>query len=83
VINAAGLINVADELQGYDPDRAKARVETIYRTLREIFQIARERHITTAAAADAFAEERIGRIGRIRLYWVPNGRGWERIWGRG
>jgi leucine dehydrogenase len=83
VINAAGLINVADELQGYDPDRAKARVETIYRTLREIFQIARERHITTAAAADAFAEERIGRIGRIRLYWVPGGRGWERIWGRG
>ena len=47
------------------------------------FQIARERHITPAAAADAFAEERIGKIGRVRLYWVPGGRGWARIWGRG
>jgi leucine dehydrogenase len=71
VINAGGLINVADELQGYNPDRAKARVESVYRTLREIFEMARDRHITTAAAADAFAEERIGKIGRVRLYWVP------------
>src|SRR5437870_8490658 len=30
VINAGGLINVADELQGYDPERARARVDTIY-----------------------------------------------------
>jgi leucine dehydrogenase len=83
VINAGGLINVADELHGYDPDRAKARVEGVYRTLREIFQIARERHITTAAAADHFAMERIKRIGRVRLYWVPGGRSWSRIWAKG
>jgi len=83
VINAGGLINVADELQGYNPDRAKARVESVYRTLREIFEMARDRHITTAAAADAFAEERIGNIGRVRLTWVPGGRGWAKIWARG
>ena len=52
----------------------------MYRTLREIFEIARERHISTSAAADAFAEERVGKIGRVRLYWVPDGRGWARIW---
>jgi len=81
VINAGGLINVADELQGYNPARAKARVEQIYRTLREIFDIARDRRTSTAAAADAYARERIGRIGRVRLYWVPGGRGWAKIWG--
>jgi leucine dehydrogenase len=82
VINAGGLINVADELQGYDPERAKAGVEGVYRTLREIFHIARDRHISTARAADAFAEERIGKIGRVRLYWVPGGRSWAKIWKR-
>jgi leucine dehydrogenase len=82
VINAGGLINVADELQGYNETRAKARVQTIYRTLREIFRMARDRGITTAAAADRFAEERIERVGRIRLYWVPGGRGWAKIWAR-
>ena len=82
VINSGGLINVADELQGYNPERAKSRIESVYRTLREIFHIARDRHISTAAAADAFAEERVGRIGRVRLYWVPGGRAWSKIWNR-
>jgi leucine dehydrogenase len=82
VINAGGLVNVADELQGYNPDRAMARVQSVYRTLREIFQMARERHISTSSAADAFAQERIGKIGRVRLYWVPGGRGWARIWAK-
>jgi leucine dehydrogenase len=83
VINAGGLISVADELQGYDENRAKAAVEGIYRTLREIFHIARDRHTSTSAAADAYAEERIGKIGRVRLYWVPGGRGWSKIWAGG
>ena len=82
VINAGGLINVADELQGYNETRAKTRVQTIYRTLREIFRMARDRGISTAAAADRFAEERIERVGRIRLYWVPGGRAWAKIWSR-
>jgi leucine dehydrogenase len=83
VINAGGLINVADELQGYNRERAMARVQGVYRTLRQIFHIARDRHISTAQAADRFAEERIEKIGRVRLYWVPGGRGWAKIWARG
>jgi leucine dehydrogenase len=82
VINAGGLINVADELQGYNPERARVRVESVYRTLREIFEVARDRHISTSAAADAFALERVGKIGRVRLTWTPGGRGWARIWAR-
>jgi leucine dehydrogenase len=82
VINAGGLINVADELQEYNEKRAKSRLQEVYRTLREIFNIARDRRISTSAAADAFAEERIEKIGRVRLYWVPGGRGWSKIWAR-
>jgi leucine dehydrogenase len=82
VINAGGLINVADELQGYNAERAKARIQQVYRTLREIFSISNEQGISTARAADMFAEDRIGKIGRVRLYWVPGGRGWAKIWAR-
>jgi leucine dehydrogenase len=73
VVNAGGLINVADELHGYKPERARASVENVYRTLREVFTIARENHLSTAEGADRFAESRIDRIGRVRLYWVPGG----------
>ena len=52
VINAGGLINVADELRGYDRDRAMGKVEAIYRTLREVFSISREQDIPTNEAAD-------------------------------
>jgi leucine dehydrogenase len=71
VANAGGLINVADEFSGYTPERAKASVENIYRTLREIFTIAREDHVSTAEAADRYAESRLERISRLRRYWVP------------
>src|SRR5439155_15555858 len=73
VINAGGLINVADELQGYHPERAKARVQSIYRTLREIFHIARDRHISTSAAADAFAGNASGRSGGCACTGFPAG----------
>jgi leucine dehydrogenase len=73
VANAGGLINVADELHGYVPARAKASVEGVYRTLREVFRIAREDRTSTAAAAERFAESRLQRIGRLRRFWVPSG----------
>lgn len=71
VANAGGLINVADELHGYVPERARSSVESVYRTLREVFRIARENRISTAAAADRYAESRLQGIGRLRRYWVP------------
>jgi leucine dehydrogenase len=59
VINAGGLINVEDELHGYDAARALAKAEAIAGTLREIFAIARDERITPAEAADRLAESRI------------------------
>src|SRR5438105_2848031 len=71
IINAGGLINVADELRGYDRERATRQVEQIYRTLREIFQTAKEQGISTSRAADGYALERVERVGRLRRIWVP------------
>jgi leucine dehydrogenase len=67
VINAGGLINVEDELRGYDHARAMRRVEGIYKQLQRIFSMARERNISTAQAANEYAQERIRKISRIRL----------------
>jgi leucine dehydrogenase len=71
VINAGGLINVADELIGYDPERAMKHVEEVYRTLREVFRRARLEQMTPAEAASRLAEDRIQGVGRVRLLWVP------------
>jgi leucine dehydrogenase len=70
VINAGGLINVEDELRGYDRERAMKRVEGIYKQLQYIFAMSREKGISTAQAADEYAEDRIRKISRIRLVRV-------------
>ncbi len=61
VVNAGGLINVYDELMpgGYDEKRSLANAEKIKDNLREIFRISREEGLSTARAADRFAERRI------------------------
>lgn len=61
VVNAGGLINVFDELipGGYDEKRSLATAEKIRTNLREIFRIGREEGLSTARAADRFAERRI------------------------
>ncbi|HYY77892.1 MAG TPA: Glu/Leu/Phe/Val dehydrogenase dimerization domain-containing protein [Actinomycetes bacterium] len=75
VINAGGLINVADELQGYSAERATAKVEGIFGTLREIFHRAKAGGIPTSEAADRMAEERMREVGRLRLIRVLPGIG--------
>ena len=72
VINAGGLINVADELQGYDPERALERVRGIGRALLDVFHLAKLKGIPTNEAADRFAEKRMRNVGRLRLVWVPS-----------
>ena len=67
VINAGGLINVEDELRGYDQTRAMKRVEGIYKQLQRIFSMSRERNISTSRAANEYAQDRIRKISRIRL----------------
>jgi glutamate dehydrogenase/leucine dehydrogenase len=59
VINAGGLINVEDELHGYDAQRAHASAAAIGDRLTNVFARAREEGVSPSAAADRIAEERI------------------------
>ena len=71
VINSGGLINVADELEGYNADRAQKKVEGIYDIMRKIFAMSREFHIPTYQAADRMAESRIAAIKQVRSTFLP------------
>lgn len=72
VINAGGVINVADELYGYNRERAMKRVETIYDSLTKIFDISKNENIPTYLAANRLAEERIARVSKSRKTFLQN-----------
>ena len=59
VINAGGLMNVANELKGYNKEKAKYQVEGIYYILMRIFDYAANNNISTLDAANLLAERRI------------------------
>jgi leucine dehydrogenase len=62
VINAGGLINVSDELEGYNERRATKRVMRIEDSVRRIIQISKRDGVPTNVAADTLALERIAAI---------------------
>ena len=66
VINAGGLINVYQELQGYDPEAARTKASGIYDTLISIYKTADEQGITTSHASAKIAEDRIESIGKMK-----------------
>ena len=70
VVNAGGVIQVADELDGFSFERAKARAERISATTREIFALADAEGVPPAAAADRLAERRMSEVGRLRGIWL-------------
>jgi leucine dehydrogenase len=74
IINAGGLINVADELQGYNRERAMKKVETIYNSILKVFEIAKRDNIPTYKAADRMCEERIASMQRSRSTFLQNGK---------
>jgi leucine dehydrogenase len=65
VINAGGLINVAEELEGYNERRATKRVMRIEDRIRRILAISRRDGVPTNVAADTLALERIAAIGSM------------------
>jgi valine dehydrogenase (NAD+) len=70
VVNSGGVIQVADEIGGFDFQRAKARVAKIFDTTREIFALAERDGVSPAVAADHLAERRMVDIGRLRKILV-------------
>lgn len=66
VINAGGLINVAQEMKGYDRSRALHKAARIYNSVARVIRIAKEEKIHTHLAADMLAERRIERAKKAR-----------------
>ena len=56
VVNAGGVIQVADEIHGFDFARAKARAAKIYDTTRQILETAAAEGVAPSVAADGMAE---------------------------
>jgi len=72
LVNAGGVIQVADELAGFNFERASARAEKIFLTAKKIFALADEEGVPPAVAADRLAERRMAEVGRLRGIWLPS-----------
>ena len=71
VVNAGGLIQVADEIDGYSEPRARAKAARIFDTTKRLLQLAAEAAIPPAVAADRIAEQRMAEVGRLRGLYLP------------
>ncbi len=69
-INSGGLINVSNELEGYNRERAFNQAEGIYDILMAIFKRAKEKDIPTNIASDILAEERIRDIAKLKSFYL-------------
>ncbi len=72
VVNAGGIINVANELEGYNKEKVEHEVAKISETLSTIFVDAEAKNITTQAAADMFAEKRIKSVRELKTLTTKN-----------
>lgn len=72
VINAGGLINVWNELQGYNKKKALKEVRHIYETLKSIFAIAKKEDLPTNLASNRLAERRIAKLSKLSHIHIPN-----------
>ena len=59
MVNCGGVIQVAEELQGADLERARAKTMRVYETTNRVLERARREGITPVAAAEAQALARI------------------------
>lgn len=70
-VNAGGVIQVADELEGFDFDRAKLRATKIYDTTLGVLEHAKAEGIAPSIAADRMAERRMREVGRLQQVYLP------------
>ncbi len=72
LVNAGGVIQVSDELHGFDMHRARERTATIFEHTLEVLRDADSAGVSPAVAADRLAERRIAAGGRRP--WLPGDR---------
>jgi valine dehydrogenase (NAD+) len=66
VVNSGGVIQVADEIEGFNFERARQRASKIYDITKQILELARAEGVPPAVAADRLAERRMADIGRLQ-----------------
>jgi valine dehydrogenase (NAD+) len=71
-VNSGGVIQVADELEGFSFERAQQRASGIFETTRSVFALAKTDSITPAEAADRLAERRMRDVGRLRGVYLQD-----------
>ena len=59
VVNAGGVINIAEELVGYDRRRAYGNIARIFDTTAAVLQASADQGLTTTEVAEAMAERRL------------------------
>jgi len=70
LVNAGGVIQVSDELHGFNFARAKHRTAGIFEATASVLRVSAEKGISPAEAADHLAEERMATVGSNRI-WLP------------
>ncbi len=68
VVNSGGLINVWEEMRGYEEDRAAHNIDKIDALTKHILAEATKNDETPLVAAQRLASERVHRIGQLRLF---------------
>ncbi|GAB6934110.1 leucine dehydrogenase [Calditerricola yamamurae] len=71
VVNAGGLIQVADELYGFNRERVMKKTEAIYDMVLAIYRLAHEEGLSTHEAARRLVKERIARRRRVSSIFIP------------
>jgi valine dehydrogenase (NAD+) len=70
-VNSGGVIQVADELEGFSFERAEERAGGIFETTQEVFALAEADSITPEEAAERLAERRMRDVGRLNGVYLP------------
>lgn len=70
VVNSGGVINVYEELKGYNKERAMSRASAIYDAVKKVIKISKEEKIPTYKAADRMAEDRIAAMAKTNNIYL-------------
>lgn len=71
VINAGGLMNVYEELEGYNRERALQKVSGLFNAISNILETSKKDGLPTYKAANKVAEERIALLRDVKRTYIP------------
>lgn len=70
VVNAGGLIQVADELYGANKSRVLKKTRAIYEIVQQIYRFSENESVTTVEAANRLAELKLERVRNINGIYI-------------